>query len=63
MDLVMGWQQWFFVAVIAIGTIVRMAKATGWRPDVDTTGNGAYAFSVIAFPALWFYVLYSGGFF
>lgn len=62
MEFNMGWPEWIIVTLIAIGVITRMAKATGWRPK-DNASNGAYSFSIIAYPALWLGLLYWGGFF
>lgn len=62
MDIAMGWPEWIMVVGVSLGVIVRMAKATGWRPKYDTS-NGVYAVSIITYPVFTLGMLHWGGFF
>lgn len=59
----MGWPEWIITIMILVALIVRIAKANGWRPKNEDMSNAAWTASCFVYPALWFGMLYWGGFF
>lgn len=56
------WYHWLFAVYLSMCVIIRLCKATGWRPRQGDESNGFWAASAVIMPATWVAIFYYAGF-